>query len=333
VANNRCDARLASFLILGLSLFTAVRPVSALAQWTPEQPVEIISANSPGGGVDRIARSLQRILHERKLVPRSIVVNKPGGAGAVAWTYLDRQEGNGHYLAVATPTIMTNHITGRSTYNHTNFTALAHLFTESVAFAVRFDSPIKNWADLMARMKKDPASVTLASSSREGAAPLTFAMAAKQAGINPRQTKLVVFNSTGEAVTALLGGHVTVTLTIAGAVSGHLSENKVRILATSASKRASYGPFAVVPTLMDQGVSVSFRSWRGILGPRNMPAAQVAYWDNAFARMVATEEWEKELATYDGANEYQNSTKARAYFETQYDQLKLILSDLGLAKN
>lgn len=316
-----------------LVLFGAAGIGTAAAQWAPKQPVEIVVGFSPGGAVDRIARTLQRIFQDRRLVFSSVVVNKPGGAGNVGWAYLDQHEGDGHYIAVTTPTIMTNHITGRSQYNYTDFTPIAQFFTESVAFAVRADSPIRDWSDLMARMRKDPASVTLASSSREGAAPLTFAMAIKEARIDPKAMKLVVFASAGQAVIAAVGGHADVVLSIAETVKLQLRENRVRILAISAPKRPAEGPLAAVPTLIEQGVNVAFRSWRGVLGPRNMPPAQIAYWDDVFTKMVATEDWNKELALYDAANEYQNSAGSRAYLTAQYEQLKAILTELGLAKN
>lgn len=306
---------------------------SASAQWTPKQPVEIVVPFAPGGAVDRIARTLQRIFQDKRLVPNTLVVNKPGGAGNVGWSYLDKHEGSGNHIAVITPTIMTNYITGRSQYNYSDFTPLAQCFTESVSFAVRTDSPIRDWNDLVARMRTDPGSVTLASSNREGAAPLTFAMAIKEAGIDPKSMKLVVFNSASQAAIAVMGGHADVVLSIAETVKPHLRENRVRVLAISAPRRPAEGPFASVPTLSEQGVNVSFRSWRGIIGPRNMSAAQIAYWDEVLARLVATEEWNKELPLYDATNEYQNSAGTRAYLKAQYEQLKAILTELGLARN
>jgi len=59
------------------------------------------------------------------------------------------------------------------------------------------DSPIKDWKDLTARISKDPSSISLASTSRVGAAPLIFAMAMKEAGLDPKALKLAVFNSSG----------------------------------------------------------------------------------------------------------------------------------------
>lgn len=52
----------------------------AHAQWTPTKPVELVVGVSPGGGIDRTARTIQRILQERRFVEVPVsVVNKPGG--------------------------------------------------------------------------------------------------------------------------------------------------------------------------------------------------------------------------------------------------------------
>ena len=323
--------------LLALALFStllgsAEAAVAATAeQWTPNQPVEIVVSFAPGGAGDRLARALQKIFQDRRLIQTVLVANKPGGAGNVAWSYLESREGRADHVALITPTIMTNHITGRSKYSHSDFTPIATLFSEDVVFTVQARSLIKDWKDLVARLKKDPSSVTLASTSREGSAPLTFLMAIKEAGVDPRSVKLVIFGSAGQALAAVLGGHADVNLSTPEAIKGHLAGGAVRVLATSSQTRASQGPLAGTPTLGELGASVSFKSWRAVIGPRNLTVPQIAYWDGVFSQMTATREWSEELALQEAANEFRNSAETRAYLRTQYDQLRAILTELGLA--
>lgn len=325
--------RASRFAKAAAGLLILVAPAAwAQAQWAPTQPVEIVVGFSPGGGTDRTVRKINRIFQEKNFLANAVVVNKPGGAGSVGWAYLDQHAGNAHHIALATLTLLTNHITGRSKYNYTDFTPVAQLFTEAVAIAVRPDSPIKDWKDLTARMRQDPSSVTLGSSNRVGAAPLAFAMAIKAAGIDPAKMKLVVFNSAGEAMIAGLGGHVDVVVITAETVKLQLKDNKTRVLAISAAKRPAAGPFAAVPTLVEQGTNVVFGSWRVILGAKGMTQDQVAYWDNTFARMTATEDWKQELDNNDASNEYLSSADTRRFLDAQYSQLKDVLTELGLAK-
>ncbi len=84
--------------------------------WQPDKPVEIIIPTSPGGGVDRTARVLQKILQDGGLVKVPVtVVNKPGAGGAVSLVYLNQHAGDGHHIAINTPNIIANDINGRST--------------------------------------------------------------------------------------------------------------------------------------------------------------------------------------------------------------------------
>jgi putative tricarboxylic transport membrane protein len=325
-------ARSVSLALAVCATSHAIGTESVSAQTRPVQSVEIIVPFAPGGAVDRIGRTLHGLFQDKRIGLNAVVVNKPGGAGSVAWAYLEKLERSAAHIAIVTPTIMTNHIMGRSRYSHSDFTPLAKFYSESVAITVAADSPIKDWRELMGRLSANPASVTFGSSNREGAAPLTFAMVMKEAGGDPRSMKLVVFNSASEALTAAMGGHVDVALSIADTVKSQLREQRVRVLAISATRRPAHEPFAAVPTLTEHGVNVSFRSWRGMLGPRGLSAAQVAAWDEVFGKTVATDEWAREVAAYDALNEYLDSAQTRTFFQQQYDQLKSIMIATGLAK-
>src|SRR5687768_3392671 len=89
-----CDS-VAGFLILIPAAFTAALPLSGEAQtWKPTRNVEIIAPSGAGGGSDEVARLVQRILQERKLVEVPLaVVNRPGAGGAIAWSGLNQHPG------------------------------------------------------------------------------------------------------------------------------------------------------------------------------------------------------------------------------------------------
>ena len=136
---------LAVALLCGLASATA----GAQSAWKPERNVEIIVGSSPGTGTDRTARLIQKIWQEQKALPvTSTVVNKPGAGGAVAWAYMAPKAGDAHLLQVTSYNIVTNHITGRSTLNYTDFTPLSLLISEYIGFAVKADSPYKTLAEL-----------------------------------------------------------------------------------------------------------------------------------------------------------------------------------------
>jgi putative tricarboxylic transport membrane protein len=69
---------------------------------------------------------------------------------------------------VTSPTMLTNHITGKSTLNYTDTTPLAQLGSESVVFTVRADSPLKSGRDLAERFKSDTGGISIAIGNSAG---------------------------------------------------------------------------------------------------------------------------------------------------------------------
>ena len=123
----------------------AVVTGSVYAQWKPEKNVEIIVGTGPGGGQDKTARTLNRLLVDKRLLDVPVtVVNKPGGGGAIGWAYLNQHAGDGHYVEIANTTLLTNQITGRSAAGYTDVTPLAMLLSESVALSVRSDLSLRS---------------------------------------------------------------------------------------------------------------------------------------------------------------------------------------------
>jgi len=321
-----------SSLVMGVIAFSGVAP--GLAQgWQPDKNVEIVINTGPGSGQDVTGRFIQKLFQEMKLVPTSsTVVNKPGGGGAIAYGYMNQHKADGHFVAIASKSLLTNHIMGRAPVTYTHLTPLAILFEEYIAVAVKADSSIKDGRDLLARMKADPTSVTfgvatsLGNPNHQG-----VAMALKRVGVDVRKAKVVVFQSGGTAVTSLLGGHVDVVPGSVGLMQKHMEAGTIRLIAIAAPKRLT-GSFAQVPTWKEQGADAVVSNWRGLIGPGGMTPAQTAYWDNVTRKFTQSETWKKELAAKNWDDEYKASAETRKYMDEEYAELKGFLTEMELAK-
>jgi putative tricarboxylic transport membrane protein len=311
----------------------AVAAPAAGQAWKPEKPVELIIGTTPGGPQDRTGRLIQKILQEQKLVAAPLnVVNKPGGGGVIGLTYLNQHPGDGHFLMVNSMTLFTNHITGRTPLAYTDFTPLAVIGVEYVGVAVLADSPLKTGRDLVERLKKDPTALSVSIGTAFGnATHMSYALAMKAAGVDIRKLKTVVFNSGGDAMTALLGGHVDAMASAPSTLLQHIKSGKVRVLAVVAPQRLS-GDFASIPTWKELGINATFELWRGLAGPKGMTRAQVQFWDDALGRMARSEEWKKQLAQFDMEDVYRNSAETARYWKAEHDEVKGVLTELGLAK-
>lgn len=320
--------RLAAFAA-GFILMTV--PVFVSAQsWVPDRAVEIAVSSSPGGSNDRIARTLQRIIQEQKLVPVPVsVLNKPGGNQTISRVYINQNPGDGHYMDIGNPTLIANTIAGRQQY--TDFTPIALLVNEFSAFSVRVDSPYQNAKDLVEQLKKDPDSVAIGVSNRGGTNHLAISLLAKAGGVDPRRLKVVVFKTNAEGITALLGGHIHLVSSAVGTAVGRMRDGKTRILSVSSPDRLG-GDLAQVPTLREQGYDVSLSNWRAIIGPKGLSAAQVTYWENVLEKVVATDEWKGILSKYFLDGHFLRGKEFGEYMKKEYGETKAIMTELGLAK-
>ena len=223
-----------------LLLFMAVTTSNSYsAKWQPSGTVEFIVPTSAGSGIDNIARVINRIWQKKKMVDaKVVVVNKKGGGGAIGFTYMNKHAGNGHYILISQPNILTNHIQGKTSIHYKDTTPIAQLFTEYFVLTVKADSRIKSGKDLVKRLKKDPKSVSFGTaSSRGNANHMALGLPLKIAGVSVGKLKVAIFGGGGKAVAAALGGHVDVTGVGAGRVVSLLEQGKLRVLVVTAPKR------------------------------------------------------------------------------------------------
>src|SRR5689334_18027050 len=81
--------------------------VAQTPAWKPTKPVEILVGVSPGGGIDRTARIMQKIIQDRQLVPVPVtVVNKPGGGGTIVQAYMNQRAGDAHMFEVSATSLL-----------------------------------------------------------------------------------------------------------------------------------------------------------------------------------------------------------------------------------
>lgn len=322
----------ASVRAVGIAFALVAATAHAQPAWKPEKAVELIALNAPGGGGDRILRIMSSIMQERRQldVPAN-VVNKPGGGGAVAYAYLNQHPGDGHYLVLASKSILTNHVAGRGP-SYTEFTPVAFLFGEYISVTVKPDSPLRTGKDIVERLKADPSALSFGIATSMGNPNHQgIAAALKAAGVDIRKLRTVIFPSGGRATAAMLGGHVDIVPITAAFAASMARQGQVRVITVTAPTRLS-DVLAEVPTWREQGYDAVVSNWRAMVGPKGMTPSQIAYWEQALLRFVESEEWKKELANNFWRGEYMRSADMRKYLDQDNEQVKVFLAELGLAK-
>ena len=320
--------------VLGTFALLSALPGTSIAQaWKPQQQVEIIVGSAAGSSPDTMARVIQRIWQEKRMVEvPATVMNRVGGGNTIAWSFLSQRPGDGHYLMISNINLSAGHLTGTTTYSFRDFTALGILFHEYVALSVSNESPIKDGKDLLARLKKDPTSASLGISSVAGGANhMAAGLVYRTAGIDVKKIRTVVFDSAGKVMTATLGGHVDVAATSITAALRQVQAGKVRVLGVTAPRRLG-GEMAQFPTWREVGADVDFSNYRGVIGPKNLNAAQVAYWEGVLAALDRDETWRAHLEKTQLDRVLMNGRETLKYQEDLDGKLRGVLGDLGLLK-
>ncbi|MGV3136779.1 tripartite tricarboxylate transporter substrate binding protein [Brevibacillus agri] len=314
---------------------SGAQPVPTASNY-PAKPIVFVAPSGAGGGWDKTARSLGKVLNESKLVTEAITVeNKPGGGGTVFMAeYVSKDKGNPYKLFVSSPPILINHNKkeGNSPFGFQHVTPLAQMTKDFGALVVRADSPYKDMKSFLDELKKDPTKMTLAGGSAPGSMDhLVSVLPAAKYGMDPKTVKYVSYDGGGEAIAALLGGNADMIATDASGVGEYVKAGKVRVLGVTSEERMG-GELKDVPTLKEQGIDATFTIWRGVFGPADMPADAKAYWDTKLKELSESEAWKQELAANGWESEYKDAATFTAFLEEQDQLVKELLTSLGMAK-
>jgi putative tricarboxylic transport membrane protein len=148
----------------------------------------------------------------------------------------------------------------------------------------------------------------------------TYQALLAELGIGEDVLTYITYDSTGDAITAALGGHVELVISKPAAASEYVEAGSLIPVLALANERYT-GNLADAPTLSEIGdyENVEVPVWRGVAGPASMSDEAVAFWSDVLGKVAETSQWKDE---YIEANkliaEYKDSAAATEYV-TQYE--------------
>ncbi len=302
--------------------------------WQPDRTVQIAAGTPPDGGLDRVARALEKAIIGAGLVDAPVeVLNVPGDGARRVWTdCVARHPGDGHVISISSPNLTTDYLAGIADFEHSRYTPIATLVTEYIIFAVRADSAIDSAADFLARLGRDPAAVTVALSTALGNPNhIAFAKLTRLAGGDVNAPAVRVFDSALDAVADVVDGNADVCAVTAASVMAEREKGTLRLLALSAPQRLP-GPLADTPTWVETGADCVVGAWRGATGPADLTPAQIIFWENVLHAAVDQPVWRDELARLSWSPMYTDGPALHAYLEAERNEFVTVLSDLGLLR-
>jgi putative tricarboxylic transport membrane protein len=316
---------LAFAAVVGASLATAgLTPAFAL------DDLRIIAPAKPGGGWDQTARSLQEVMQAAGAAKAVTVENVAGAGGTVGLAQLvDREKGNGDVLMVTGLVMIGAILTNNSPATLEQSTPVARLTGEYEVIVVPASSEFKTLADLTAKLKADPGSVAFGGGSAGGTDHIIAGLLTKAVGGDVTKLNYVPFSGGGEALAAILGGHVAAGISGYGEWAGQIQSGELRVLGITSPERVA-GIDA--PTLKEQGVDVELANWRGIVASPGLDDAQKKALLDAVDQAVKSDQWKKVLADRGWTDLYLAGDDFAALIASENARTKEILQTIGLVK-
>jgi putative tricarboxylic transport membrane protein len=239
-------------------LFAVLFAISSAASAQPALKM-MIPAN-PGGGWDQTGRALAAAMQSGHLVSSVQFDNRGGAAGTIGLTqFINSSKGDPRAVMIGGMVMVGGIILNKSPVNLSQVTPVARLTSEWEVLVVPAQSPYKSLSDLLKAFRENPGKVSWGGGSAGGTDHILIGLIAKAIGVDPAKINYVAFKGGGEAVAAILGGHVTAGVSGVGEFAEHVKAGKMRALAVSAP-----ATFEGIASLKQQGVDVELGNWRGI---------------------------------------------------------------------
>lgn len=303
--------------------------------WRPTRDITVVAGTPPGGGLDRVARSLAKAITEARLLDVPInVINVPGDGARRVWThFIDEHPGDGHVIGISSPNLTSDYLVGIANFEHTRYTPIATLVTEYIGFAVRADSSMQTGSELLDRLGRAPGKVTVALATALGNPNhVALAKVTRQAGGDVGAPVIRMFDTALDAVADVVTAHADVCAVTAASLLAELEAGRVRVLAVSTPERLA-GAFAGAPTWQEQGVDCVIGAWRGATGPAGLAPAQIAFWQRLLSQAVAQPVWRSELSRLSWSPMYQDGPALRAFLDRERSEFVAVLRELGLLRS
>ena len=261
----------------------------------PTKPIEFVISTAPGGGSDIYARAMAGIIEKNKLSPQPVQpVNKEGGSGAVAFTYVFEKKADMHYVMITLNSFFTTIIVQKLPYKATDFTPIANMALDPFFLWVNDDSPSKNAGDFLTAAKAGSISVAGTGSKQEDEAlfrRIEDSMKTKPFTYIPQ--------TSGATVAAALAGHqggvnATVNNPSEGLPFYQGTNKKLRPLCAFTPESPKTGVYTGLATCKSQGIPIDdYYIMRAIVAAPGLTVSQQAFWVDVFKKVYDSPEWKK----------------------------------------
>ena len=193
----------------------------------PHRDIQGIIMWGAGGGTDTVVRAIAPIA-EPHLGKKIILVNKPGGTGAISTQYVYGQPSDGYTLLFGAENPQLYGVLALSKLDYKDFYPINILAYGVAVIVANKDMPWKSFKELVDDAQKRPGRIKMGSTGPGG---IPFTVGAMLKTVAQIDVKTIPFDGDGPGLTAVMGGHADFFPTALGAAKEHIRAGRVKALA------------------------------------------------------------------------------------------------------
>lgn len=263
------------------------------AVWQPEKEINWTVTSKPGGGSDIYTHMITDIMTTEKISDSTfLIVNKTDGGGEVGRLEVSQLSGKN-----ADNTLLTFNSGDlmpmvKNTPNRIeNFTPIAIMAVDKQLLFVRTEEgEYQDFQSILTALD-DGKNVIMGGSKGDDVA--TYEAILEEIGVDSNQFRYITHDGTGDAISALLGGHIDVLISKPAAAAQYVEAGKIVPILALSSERYT-GNLADAPILSEVDSkfdNVEVPVWRGVVGPKNMSSEAAQYWSEQLAKVSDSQTW------------------------------------------
>ncbi|OFX28813.1 MAG: hypothetical protein A2Z07_07385 [Armatimonadetes bacterium RBG_16_67_12] len=289
----------------------------------PNKPITLVTHSSVGAGGDIFLRQLAKHLEGIVLVPL-VIENRRGGASATAVSFVATSPTDGYAIYGSTPTLLQTPMLTKTQHTYLDLQPVVNIFFDPMILYVKADSPWKTLPDIVAAAKARPGQIRFGAATPGSVEHMIAHQIQKVAKI---QVQPVTFEGGGDLLLAVLGGHVDLGVGEFAEVASQVEARQVRVINSFTDKRI---PKSTIPTATEQGVTIVVEKFRGLLGPKRMDPAAVAYWEQTVKRVMDKPAYKQYYESVNLVPGYLDHVQYRLYLDRMNQTLRRYMKEIGV---
>lgn len=253
----------------------------------PHDTVTLVTHSSPGGGTDVFLREM--IKHLGPIMGADFVVeNASGGSGAKAMALLATSPPDGTIFYGTTPTFINTSILSDVEYTYEDLEPLVNVFLDPQIVYTRGDSPFDSLADVIEAAKGNPGQQKWGVSTPGSLDRQVMEQLKAQTGVD---VIIVTHEGGGDLLINVLNGTLDVGVGEIQELVGQIEAGEVKLLASYTEERLE--TFPDLMTAREQGIDLVVEKFRGLAGPKGLPADVIAAWEEAIPLLLEVPEFQE----------------------------------------